>query len=328
MTSRNARSRQGFTLIELLVVIAIIAILIALLVPAVQKVRSAAARTQCMNNMKQISLACQDFHGSWKCFPCVYNYNMPGWSYGGPNPGDPFTQGWMVAILPYVDQMPLFKELSTLYVGYNTVLPVYTCPADPRITAPGLESYGYAMTDYIGIAGYDSQGTEYGDSTNRLGIFQNYNAPIKINQISDGTSNTYIVGERPFGIDQYWGWWLEITPYDNIWGSANNYSGGQVYPDTQGYNTATYSYGGTACPAPTTVVDQHGQSITGYFFGQGPKNAANNACSFHYLYSMHDGGANFALCDGTVRFVSYSVSPAIIMAMSTYAGGETNTNDQ
>src|SRR5262245_47469332 len=98
----HARRRHGFTLIELLVVIAIIAILIALLVPAVQKVREAAARTQCGNNMKQIALGTHSFHDVWKALP-------PGVTRSGGNPRINEYWSWMALILPYVEQTPLFN---------------------------------------------------------------------------------------------------------------------------------------------------------------------------------------------------------------------------
>src|SRR5207245_3189098 len=129
-------SRRGFTLIELLVVIAIIAILIALLVPAVQKVRAAAARTQCLNNLKQIAIAVHDYHGSYKEFPAgsMYRANAAG--------KFDYYETWTISILPFLDQAPVYALYNpnqpNAAVNANmdllrqTPLPVYRCPADPN----------------------------------------------------------------------------------------------------------------------------------------------------------------------------------------------------
>src|SRR5438093_1845627 len=132
MTGRS--SRGGFTLIELLVVIAIIAILLALLVPAVQKVREAAARVQCQNNLKQIGVACQAYHDSRKCFPpgylatAAYPDTTPGW-------------GWAAFILPYIELAPLYNQIDFTQPLQNsaaiqTTVPLYLCPSDPVPQAP------------------------------------------------------------------------------------------------------------------------------------------------------------------------------------------------
>src|SRR5271154_4674102 len=135
--SLKARKSSGFTLIELLVVIAIIAILIALLVPAVQKVREAAARTQCTNNLKQIGLACHGYHDANKRLPEGYVVNpavqpVPGWA-------------WSALILPYIDQEPLWADLKadlktpngpTVNAFTTQRLAVFICPSDPTTSNP------------------------------------------------------------------------------------------------------------------------------------------------------------------------------------------------
>ena len=137
-------ARTGFTLIELLVVIAIIAILIALLVPAVQKVRDAASMTQCRNNMKQIALACSSYHDVFKKFPAgnVYRRAIPG------NTGTPllYYETWTVSILPYLEQNSLYSLWDTKTSNQSnnpkmdqlrkSRVPVYTCPADPGLFVP------------------------------------------------------------------------------------------------------------------------------------------------------------------------------------------------
>jgi prepilin-type N-terminal cleavage/methylation domain-containing protein/prepilin-type processing-associated H-X9-DG protein len=277
------RKRAGFTLIELLVVIAIIAILIALLVPAVQKVRAAGARAQCTNNMKQIGLACHDFHGAFKHFPSM---------------SDPENQnlGWMVGILPYIDQLPLYNNMSVA-----PSIPVFLCPSDPRMNQVDT-NYGWGMTDYVGVAGYDMS-----DPTPpHLGIIQ-FSHYVTILQVTDGTSNTILVAERPFSVDFWWGWWAQISYGDNIWGSVQNVTGDSAYPTSQ-KNYYTGYNGGTPCPSGP------------YYFGNGPRDV-NNSCSFNQFWSCHPGGGNFTLADGSVRFVDYSGALMIVDA-STYAGGE------
>ena len=124
MTRRNIR--RGFTLIELLVVIAIIAILIGLLVPAVQKVRAAAARVQSVNNLKQMALACHSYHDEFKFLP----YNGAG---NNANGIDPTSGSWAYQILPWIEQQPMFDgQNGVLPVGWQTGLSVFMCPLRPR----------------------------------------------------------------------------------------------------------------------------------------------------------------------------------------------------
>ena len=282
-----SRKRAAFTLIELLVVIAIIAILIALLVPAVQKVRAAAARTQCTNNLKQIGLACQNFHGTYKMFPSVSS--NPDASYG-----------WMMAILPFIDQGPLYNQLkNSPGNGQAIILSVYTCQAEPRANSRTIaQADGFAMTSYVGLSGYDTLNS----TVSQRGIINLYGA-VKIPQVIDGTSNTIIVAERPWSIDYYWGWWYEETNADNVWGSQNLSSGG-----TLGYAHAN----GTSCGAGP------------YLYGQGPNNV-NDGCSVYYLWSPHTGGSNMAFADGSVHFINYSASQ-VVLALSTYIGNEANND--
>src|SRR5437016_3939810 len=167
--SRDQRS-AGFTLIELLVVIAIIAILIGLLLPAVQKVREAASRAQCENNLKQIGLAMQSYHDTFKAFPPAFV--------------KPSNWGWAVWILPFVEQTNLYNTLNptatTLALNANTVqpLPVYLCPSDPSDNINTIFS-GYAKNNYA----VNEQICDGGSA-------------IRIQQIRDGTSNTILMGER------------------------------------------------------------------------------------------------------------------------------------
>lgn len=365
MSIRRNSARVGFTLIELLVVIAIIAILIALLVPAVQKVRAAAARTQCINNLKQMALACHDYHGSWKTLP----------------PGGDMQYGasWMVYILPYLDQTPLYElfwplvQAGDLMPGHslpqtpvNVPFAVFGCPADPRglMVDAGDPWSGYmlggakqvSMTDYVGIAGIDVGanvmwgpcwvgGAASYPTGASLGIFNNMcksNASegsaayagntVTLVGITDGTSNTLMIGERPYNTPGQGGsysssttglGWQAFATYWNSCGPSYSppmgywiYSGNISRDTVSGVNNTT-----------TVISANYANKSCGsgpFLYGTGP-NDANNQCSFNYVWSYHTGGSNFAMADGTVHFVSYSAGTATMSAMATYGGGETVT---
>ncbi len=223
--------RRGFTLIELLVVIAIIAVLIALLLPAVQQAREAARRTQCKNNLKQLGLAFHNYHDTFNVFPlqqtCCYTADPN--STATP-PCSPQTwrirQSWTVRILPYVDQAPLYNQFSfetdglcgTNYsLKLNNQPPVVICPSDPNIKdsevgADDNASLVRRQTDYaISAGGHpNSTATNLGTSGAGYGQFSTINSPrardvrgmfsrsgysAQIAHVTDGTSNTIMIGE-------------------------------------------------------------------------------------------------------------------------------------
>jgi prepilin-type N-terminal cleavage/methylation domain-containing protein len=302
-----SRSRAAFTLIELLAVIAIIAILIALLVPAVQKVRAAAARTQCSNNMKQIGLACHSFHNAYKVFPVVNDSNYPApfntGGVNGKNAGGPANSGWMAAILPYMDQAALFNNV---WVHENDPLPLFLCPADPRGNTQytGWGGVPFAGTDYVGI-----EGTDYSATGSNQGIINMFNA-IKVSRVTDGTSNTVMIGERPYSFDVYWGWWSYFQ-YDTTSGSANSFTITGINNNGVSHNYAMQLNGS---PCPNTPP---------YHFGDGPNDVAS-PCSWNQLWSAHPGrGGHFIFADGSVRWIGYSAK-LVVVSLSTYAGNETN----
>lgn len=209
----NSRRLKAFTLIELLVVIAIIAVLIALLLPAVQQAREAARRAACRNNMKQLGLAMHNYHSSFNSFP-------PGW-VGRGNPGDPDGQvagfGWMAHLLPMLDQSPLYSSMDFNVAistpGANlkaiqTILPLARCPSETapaRMLNPGILSVdNQGVSNYVGsvgigqIAGSGSLATDTAQNptgqTNGGIFFRNSN--VGMAHITDGTSNTIMLGER------------------------------------------------------------------------------------------------------------------------------------
>jgi prepilin-type N-terminal cleavage/methylation domain-containing protein/prepilin-type processing-associated H-X9-DG protein len=292
--------RRGFTLIELLVVIAIIAILIGLLVPAVQKVREAAARTQCINAMKQIGLGLHNYHGTMKVFPPAFLTSGPQWRY----------ISWMAHVLPYVDQQPLYNiteartkaEGSGTYPWNNTNYPalgqalaVFTCPSDPRgptAKVPPGETLMIGFTWYLGNSGTTSRASD--------GLIF-INSQIKMATVGDGTSNTFLVGERPPSADLWFGWWFAG------WGQAGDGSCDVVLGSSEPTN---FTYTSTAPTCTNATVYPYGPGKVDY------------ACDQYHYWSLHPGGANFLFGDGSVRFVSYSIGQSTMNALATRNGNE------
>jgi len=308
---KHAR-RRAFTLIELLVVIAIIAILIALLVPAVQKVRSAAARTQCINNLKQMGLGLHNYHDTYKRLP---QGNSP---YAS---GAPFEASWtwMGYILPYIEQQNLATQARTFatgggtnyYTWYNPackqLLAVYLCPSDSRgqliYTAdPNIQNQ--ALTCYLGNSGTSAAAFN--------GVLY-LSSKVSISQITDGSSNTIMVGERPPNSNLEFGWWFAAYGYD---GQGN----GDCVMTSNDVAIANYFIANYSAAPNLPCNGTAAQKI-----GLAPGNP-NVGCDAGHYWSFHDGGANFLFGDGTVRMINYTGN-AILPALSTRAGGEVASPD-
>jgi prepilin-type N-terminal cleavage/methylation domain-containing protein len=316
MSARHRRPREGFTLIELLVVIAIIAILIGLLLPAVQKVREAAARTQCQNNLHNIAIACHSYHDALGSMPMALDGSDKPNYYNYPPPYHHWYWSWMTHILPFVEQDNLYKladtwdntgtnyywPWSTTNLAIQTPVKTWGCPTDTRqLSASDASGTKVAYTGLLAVRG-TMQRLEDGVICNRK---------VTMAGISDGTSNTLMIGERPPSGDWFFGWWFAGAGYVN---PNNNYlqngTGDVVLGtnDTDFPPALTYGFnGGYTCPANK------------YLFGPGK---LTENCDMAHFWSLHAGGANFANADGSVRFMAYSTAPAVMAVMGTRNGGE------
>ncbi len=314
-------SRRGFTLIELLVVIAIIGILIGLLLPAVQKVRESAARTQCVNNLKQLALAVHNFHAAQGRFPPdnIYSYDptKPNWS-------------WLANLLPLLEENNLYVQAN---IGGNppnninqslpqiaTRVKTFLCPSDPDawrgprsyasnfdMNDPVLGPLTYEVTSYRGNIGSNWGGgppgsplwwgtdpqwcnpdpnnpnpaTAYDGCAFGNGVLWETNSPINILNVTDGSSNTIMIGEAMTGKDNQNSWChmdnaIATTAYSP---NARNPITGQDYPPDQWWNRYAFT-------------------------------------------SAHPGGVNFAMTDGSVQFITDAIPLAVFRGLGTRALGE------
>jgi prepilin-type N-terminal cleavage/methylation domain-containing protein/prepilin-type processing-associated H-X9-DG protein len=293
MVRTPPRKRPGFTLIELLVVIAIIAVLIGLLLPGVQKVREAAARTQCTNNLKQMGLAMHNYHLNNQMFPSGY-YQA----------GTLQQTGWQLQLLPYIEQMNVYNQSvtyltanpglghtdSTAYPAVNFQCPTFICPSNLRATTFDNGGINYELTSYMGCTGTTSNSPSPGGA-----LF--YNSTVTIIQISDGTSNTIAIGERPCSGDLNIGW--GFAPFGTGFGDGDT-----VLGSNDGYLALDFG----------DVATNVGFQAPSQPMGTAEIDAA------HY-WSFHTNGANFVFCDGSVHFLSYSANN-VFPQMCTIAGGE------
>ena len=212
--------RRGFTLIELLAIIAIIAILIALLLPAVQTAREAAARGLCQNQLKQMGLALHHYHDQFGRLPAA-RYDAT--SFTGP-------KSWVYRILPFLEQQALYSAANADFKAASlTAVPLFLCPSDPRdLTQPFIGTVGAASGEFGLISYAGVIGTQVFIHQPTDGIFDTSQVlGWHLSDIQDGTSSTLLIGERPPSADLKWGWW-GYSDYDNLLATDCNYP---VYPN-------------------------------------------------------------------------------------------------
>jgi len=311
----NPRRRSAFTLVELLVVIAIIGILIALLLPAVQAAREAARRMQCTNNLKQIGLALHNYHDTHKTFPAGFIFKGDA-NWATYDQKRNFST-WSVTVLPFMEQKPVYDQIKLFTSEFQTfsettffpeidqiVLETFICPSCPlsglnsfrTITPSGGSAQSLAKSNYPGVAGClpgvtNPDHVKQISNTNadvhywrndRRGILEY--KPHPFSDVTDGTSSTFIVGERD-GMDPH---------RAGIWGGMKrtNYTDWIV-----GF-----------CMADDGVV--------------GSRYLLNGTETYAAFGSAHPDGANFLMADGSARFFSNLIEQDTYQALGTRNGGE------
>jgi prepilin-type N-terminal cleavage/methylation domain-containing protein/prepilin-type processing-associated H-X9-DG protein len=340
--------RGGFTLVELLVVIAIIAVLIALLLPAVQRVREAANRLSCTNNLKQMGLALHNYHGAFESFP-------PGFVQGSSDDLELLTSGGFRLLLDFVEQDNLslqWNPAEPWYQGTNfnsvsTQVKLYYCPSnrlngtiDLQFLVPiaGRPLPNPAAGDYLLCKGANAALCSLvALPPAARGVFD-VNTRTRIADITDGTSNTFAIGEGAGGNPRYVIrlYYPDTTPYpDPLTGrprvADQSWAAGAL--STQALNSTEFHFGSTLGitavrggfdppfdepmnnPLVLSSIDNN-QGCTNNGIVPG---AYDTMPGFH---GVHPAGCNFLFCDGSVRFVAQSITPDSYRALSTIAGGE------
>jgi prepilin-type processing-associated H-X9-DG protein/prepilin-type N-terminal cleavage/methylation domain-containing protein len=287
--------RRAFSLIEVLVVLAITGLLMGLLLAAVQQVRAAAARLQCQNNLRNVALACHAYHDARGSLPS-------GVRIGSAEPeGLAVFTSWLAQELPYIEQQGLWEQARQSakvapqpfhppHPALSTVVPLFLCPADDRARIAQFNARNNALvafTSYLGCLGtnyLEEDGVLYANSQTRFA------------DVLDGTSTTLLAGERPPSTDFSYGWWYA--------GVGQGFTGSLDM--VLGALERRSLLAEPGCPEP--------------YYPYQPGRLSNQCDAFHF-WSLHPGGANFAFCDGSVKFLAYSAA-SVLPELATRAAGE------
>ncbi|MCA8988237.1 MAG: DUF1559 domain-containing protein [Planctomycetaceae bacterium] len=313
-------TRRGFTLIELLVVIAIIAVLVALLLPAVQQAREAARRSSCKNNLKQLGLALHNYHDTFTVLPPGYisrNINSTAMASMESGPG----YAWGTMILAFLEGGNIYDQITFEQDAQTagniplarTVIPTFLCPTDPApqvftVTDTASNTYELASANYVGVIGYGSVSMAPGNPPGKGAFYRNSNT--KLRDITDGTSQAMLVGERMHrhdfvagmtGVDANATWYAAIPnvsrPAGMMMASMVEWQGSLVL-------------GHIGQPAMTTPMPMPAMNHT--------PNSTNHIVNFS---SLHKGGIQFLMADGSVHFLSENIHFATYQQLGQISDG-------
>jgi len=327
----NKESRQGFTLVELLVVIAIIGILIGMLLPAVQQVREAARRTECLNNMRQLGLALHNYESAHRSFPPsrLAPDDQPIPSDQTSNSGaETAFQSWTTLLLPFIEQGNLSRDFDYRAAWFDQAssenssvigkqLAIFNCPSSPSFDlADPFHCIGAAAGDYGSINEVkkrvytDVLGQPDPGSSARSGLLSKF-VKNPISRASDGTSNTLYVAECAGQPEVYIaGGRMTMDDFANYGDDKVAQFDGSLVP-VDGTGWADPDCGFSINGATSDGLDRYGPKMI-------------NAINVSEAYSFHAGGANFAMADGSTHFINESIDAQTFVALCTRAGGEVN----